>query len=486
MKFFLFFISASSLWKEDLIIEPDYNGGSIFGHSIASCRTRTQLIVGAEWETVNQIEQLGTVYIYEISFNNVSKNSQSRLLHEIIPNPTYTYQEKTINISNFGSHVAFNDDCTRIIAGAPKSTVNGIKNAGAILIYDLKDNNWNMTSILTNSVPIEEGGFGRNLEISHNGKILASASFNSPSETAIDLVGSVSIYEENTNHEWINTGTFYPNNFYKSRFGSDLQFTDQSTLLIASNDQDENISIGTSIIKRTLDGWKFDSDVPIPSEAQDNLTQFGTYISMPLNAPTIIALTSKRDTEQRIYIMNKDNHRAWSQKPLEIIEIPKNTTLNNVQFCDSDLLASSGTFNTLSSKPGDGVVHLWRRGYTGHFELFQVLTPVSELPYLGFGSSIAFNRRCNMIYIGAHAKQSSTDPNPHYAYNYSRVYVFRDAEMERPFQNASHNEEAAIAIITVISFGVVLIVVITIFCLRKRTSTSQILKIGSITKVEDN
>ena len=130
MPFSFFFFFTRSLWEGELIIEPHQNDGSLFGHSIEACKKQNEIVVGAEWETNDQISQLGAIYIYQIS-NNRSKEMSYHLVQKIVPHPFYVLGDTIINVSNFGCHVAFNDECSRIIVGAPKSTVNGIINAGA-------------------------------------------------------------------------------------------------------------------------------------------------------------------------------------------------------------------------------------------------------------------------------------------------------------------------------------------------------------------
>ena len=450
----MFFVSLISLincgeWKIEQILLPDIDNFGIFGRAVSISSPETNKIaVSASWETVNDQYKLGCIYVFEFSADE-NKYIQK---HKLIPQNT----NPRVLLNNTGSTCKISSDGTRIVAGAPYSTVDNSPEVGALVVWDYNDNTnqYEQTYIIApNQSDVEAyQGFGRSLTITSDGKTIASSYYNKPNFTPFkSLQGKVFITKQNIDLSWTIPIKLEPKPEYSGKylkFGSDLEFIDASRLLVATTLFDGFWEAGTILYQKVNDTeWKIEQEIYPANITNYNIIEYGSPISMPLNSQNILGLggsfnlstqTTENKTTGAFFILEKNslNPNQWNTVPQQTIYYPSGETLSGIDFCSSDIFVtqSKNVPNPRNLSEKTDLLYIYKRNSSQHFIQSDYLQSEINPPnLLNFGSDVQWRSDCKLLVVGAftkypYSKQIPPPPNNDMPSNESRVYIYKFIE----------------------------------------------------------
>ncbi|EAY00875.1 hypothetical protein TVAG_265780 [Trichomonas vaginalis G3] len=469
---------ASCKWELEQIIKPSLDNYGIFGRSVGV--SEDKIVVGASWETTGSDSRLGALYIFQLDQNT----NKYKEVQKLIP---YGPEDKSIILNNTGSTCQVSRDGKRIVAGAPYSTVKGFEQVGAIVVFDYDEQKqlFTQTKIIT---PVENPtesdayqGFGRSLTITSDGKTIASGYYNKPNVVKyIDDHGAVFITTE-TVDGWTTPTRIDPpsiNENKRFKFGSDLQFIDNSHLIVAVDLFDSYFGMGSCYYTRSgSNDWTLTQQI-LPegiSNGEYNskpIKSYGSKIGMPNQKTLATMVAYKKDLNPNgaFFIISFSNDK-WNTDKFQVIEYPPDVQLTGLAFCGDSIFmthASNITDTRNPDKKTDAIL-IFRRDSSGKFELSstETLYPEENPPeLLNFASDLAWGHDCNSIVVGGMTKYKHDDSHPEWSdqpSNESRAYVYK---LTSPY-NPSSNKAVIVICSLLACIAVVAVIGVVIYCARK-------------------
>ncbi|KAK8870921.1 hypothetical protein M9Y10_008834 [Tritrichomonas musculus] len=352
--------------------------GSSFGRSVAISNSKERIVVGADGE------QDGRIYVYDYTF--VRQWNRSAVISP--------KSNSDIFINSLGYTVSISSDGNRIIAGAPKSRVDGA-DVGCVIIFDYIDNTWIQNDPVCPEPASNIHGFGHILTTSMDCKYFATATHNSNFDIEINNTGMVFISSEGVDRKWSTPKALISLDKVEANYGTDLHFLDASTILVAVDD----LKIGTLIYKRNANNEWIQKDrilpIPLDNWTKEGITNYGKHIAMPSVDNSIMAITATKDTQKAGFaFILKKNKKKWEL--MSHVVFPEKAFLDDVFFCDVEYLASPSKLNN----NGIGAVNLFKK-VDQKFVFTETISPAENENIKTFGSSFTWNSRCNRFVVGA-------------------------------------------------------------------------------------
>ena len=234
------FERKKNVWKQSVIFTaPDAKPGDAFGQSIAL--TENHLVIGAPRNDVLGIDS-GAAYIYKRE------------------NETWRYQAKIMASDGavgdlFGISVAI--DGNTILVGADLHDEKA-KDAGAVYVYVLDDNNWKQEAKLMASDGGETDIFGVRVALSGN-TALISARRDDIDEIGIDA-GSAYIFVRDGRTWTQHIKLISPDGQADDRFGRGVALSGDTAIISAMNHDAEGTDTGALYVyKKDSGGWLYTS-----------------------------------------------------------------------------------------------------------------------------------------------------------------------------------------------------------------------------------
>lgn len=119
----------------------------------------------------------GSVIVVSDVENNASPSGRVQVYRKQVDTwqlETMVKPNPILTSDRFGYSVAINDLGTRMIVGAPLTTVNGTSQTGRLYIFDYIDNVWSQTAIIEPSAPSTANQNGATVFISGDGNTVAA------------------------------------------------------------------------------------------------------------------------------------------------------------------------------------------------------------------------------------------------------------------------------------------------------------------------
>lgn len=471
---------TSSKWVLNQTILPSVDNFGIFGRSVGVNEDR--VIVGASWETVGSDDRIGCIYVFEWDVN-LNKYVEAQKL------TPYSPSDKSVILNNTGSTVKISKDGKRIVAGAPYSTVKGHPEVGAVVVFDYDEDKrrYVQTKII---IPVENPteaddyqGFGRSLTITSDGKTIASGYYNKPKVVKyVDDRGAVFVATETTSGWTTPPYRIDPpvTDGKRFKFGSDLQFVDNSHLIIAVELFDTYFGLGSCYYTRESGNtWTLKQKI-LPDGIEDGhyqsntIESYGNKIGMPdQNTFTALVTYTKDFNPNGAFFIISYSNGKWNTHDYQALPFPPGVKLSGILFCGESTFmthASNITDARDPSKDPTDAVLIFRRNSQGKFELSakETLYPEPNPPeHLNFASDFAWGHDCNSIIIGGMTKYPHDDKHPEWndrPLNYSRAYVYRN--IEDPDEKPAN--KAAIIIVSLLACCIIVgIIGVVVYCARK-------------------
>lgn len=501
----MFVFLLGFVWKKEFeTLKPDPDTLGLYGRAVAVNTKYTTLAVSASWDGYQDANYTdndkktahspGSVYIYEFDPEQLKWTYKTK----ISPKDT-----ENVQIFNFGSTLQISASGNRIVGGAPYSNVkndagNWIQQVGAIVIFD-KDKNgeWKQNTVLTVKNPVaytdsgyfdEYQGLGRSMSTDNDCQYIASAYYNKPNfDETKSFQGIVWTAQEKEDGTFTDLVAIRPEDVYSGltlkgkmmKFGSDLQFTDASHLLIATQivNQNKNFAkeFGTVYMKRDGESWKVDSIISVPSSTRTGLEFFmyGHTVSMPTDTQTRFAtmgLYEKANgdfySNGTFFIFEQKEDKTWEVS--QTIEFEGDATFGTIEFCTKDVFLNQITNYKFKDEPDKTypAVLVYRQNSEGKFEISEVLKGPyyneEERVHYQFGSAEAWGNDCKSIFIGAQSKVSATIHTP---YEGSHVLFFSQGSETIPDDQDSGKVNLGLAVGLPVVFIIIAIVIIVIIIL---------------------
>jgi len=459
-------LSCSCLeWELVQELKTDANS-SLYGHSIAYSKQR--FVVGANWENNMTYKKAGALYIYDYD----ALQSKYVLKQKIIETSGLDFQGRSVEIKATGTDVRITSDGKRIITSASSSNVmhggSKITSAGCILVYDLNESTdlFERVNILTVAVPKANTGLGRNLDSSSDGKYIAAAATDK-FVVQTNMSGEVFVFTEQTSNSWVVTNPLVPNGIsfqYDSRVGSDLQFMDASTLMIATNARYSNMT-GAFTFKKQGDDWIQNEEAVFPIDPTGTtFLNYGDRLAMPDDTKSFLAFTAAgaNYTEGAIYIVAKNSSDIWDSNPVQTIKLPEGWHLYDVDFCGQNNLVLFDPLYSGTSFDNGGVMYYVKEN--GQFVMKSEIFPPHNISHQMFGSAVSFSEDCKTMIIGAHSKGNPFGEAAGEAYSDNGVYVYRVKEDS----NDSDDDNTTLIVVASIAGGAIIIGLVVFFSISLR------------------
>ena len=196
-----YFINGS--WQEVAQLTPSDGGANnLFGYSVSMDSTGNNIVVGSYQECVTSgcINATGKAYVYSAPaggwYNNWSANgSPAAPLTPalMIPQNVELIGSDSVNLSYFGSAVAFSADASTIVVGASN------QNSGEAYVYNAPSGGWsaasgtlNENARLINSDTSVNNSLGSSVAVSNNGSVIVIGAPGPSTAT-----GAAYVYNEN-------------------------------------------------------------------------------------------------------------------------------------------------------------------------------------------------------------------------------------------------------------------------------------------------
>ena len=254
-----------------------------FGYSVACSADGKTIIVGAYQDEIDSnVPSAGVVYVYDREGNNFNE----------VGILTASDQGQA---DYFGTSVECSADGKTIVAGATghDGSSNGVSSRGAVYVFDRAGNDFNEVGILTSSNSTDFYSFGRELEISADGKTIIASSY-SPSGNVGDRKGSATVFDRvgnDFNEVGILTGGSYAD--IGDNFGSTLAISaDGKTIVVGAHNDEIDPSITSSGLVHVFNrqGNNFNRvGVLTGSYAVAQNDIFGTSVAISADGKSIIA-----------------------------------------------------------------------------------------------------------------------------------------------------------------------------------------------------
>jgi len=485
---FFFIVSIHSVeWKLDQIIKPDIDNFGIFGRAVAvSSPTSNVIAVSASWETVGNQYKLGTVYVFRYDATQKEFVQSQKLI------PSNTNNRVVLN--NTGSTCKISSDGTRIVAGAPYSTVDGLAEVGALVVWDFNtsSNQFEQTAVIApNASDVEEGqGLGRALTITSDGKTIASSYYNKPNFKKYQhLQGKVFISRETANG-WSIPLKLEPRPEYAGqllKFGSDLRFVDASHLLVATTLFSSFWEAGTMLYRKQSDTeWVIEQEIMPAQVTQYNLSNYGSPVSMPQDSQSILGLVGSYNTSLQtenpkvsgaFFILQKNQSGSgWETSPQQTVNFPAGIKLTGMDFCKTDSFITLG--DNIPDPANASITHdylyIYSRNAQQQFVQTSTIQPETNPPeLLVFSSDVQWRSDCKMLVVGGMTKYPYDNTLPpsinDQPSNESRTYIYRIVETEES------KGTDWVLILASIGGGVLFIaaVIFTVFYVRRNRSSQK-------------
>lgn len=242
------------------------------------------------------------------------------------------------------------------------------------------------------------------------------------------------------------------------KYGADLEFVDDSTLIVAV--QLFNVSamtFGTLLYRREGENdWNL-KEIIVPPEPpkEESYSDYGTYISMPFDNQSILGVQARFEFNKGVfYIFRKgDNTTEWPNTPSETIINPESGA-SGIYFCDQNVFASVG----------DNQALIYEKNSTGQFNLEVTIVPeIYNKSGVSFGSDVAWRSDCKALVVGAMNKEPFNYDVPEVVYKNSLTYVYELRETTELDDNSSSPKALMITGITLGAVVVCVIIFLIVF-----------------------
>lgn len=167
--------------QESVLTALDKETEGLYGGGVALTGDGTYLAVSAHGMTISGVAKAGKLYFYTRSG---SVWTQVGTLLPSVPQSS----------GYFGNGITLSPDGTKLLIGSHGQHIDNITNAGYITAYVKNNGNWIECGTVTASDRDMGDGFGTRIDITPDGSILATSSFNRDSGNIIDS-GQVYIYD---------------------------------------------------------------------------------------------------------------------------------------------------------------------------------------------------------------------------------------------------------------------------------------------------
>lgn len=507
------------------------NEEGLFGRAVAFSQNR--IVVGAsqlviEGREHHEDNRTGCLYPYDYdpaTDQYIASKGNDPDEFRVLPSEDQTGK---IIPGNFGSKLAISGDGKTVVVGAPYTdvaidyrddftipdeeeeekveddiiTYSGSEQKyyselGAIYVYKIdEDGNWTETYISVPKTVVYKGGYGRAVAATSDVSSFAGSYYNkipNKNPEGIPLkVGKVFVETKNENDEYVQSAAIDPPetifNNRTQRFGSTLNFFEQSTLFVTS--LAKNISgptddpSGIFVHKKQTDGsWKLEGN--ITANGSDQYPQFGLFAA--IRDDSLVAIYGSKTIalgpdnkpvkgENAIFILSADESGNWKSEPQQVIQLAEDKPLGDTGmfFCSASTGDKKYNFLALLF---DEHVEIWEQDYsTKEYKLFQRIDDPKSIreehkdtPYdqqgIIFGSDFSWDQEtCTKFVL---AGMSKADDGNVPSWKYGRVYVFSLTD-DKP----DNNDKAIIIGCSVAAVVVVIVVVVVVVVLiRKRRYT---------------
>lgn len=307
-------------WEEQNYIEAPNRDGDLFGYRVKLNSDGTLLAISAIKEDSSDINDpqdntstdSGAVYLYR--FNN------SWVLEK------YFKASNIGKFDNFGISLSFNEQADKLAIGASgesssnKTHINDdASHAGAVYIFDYKDNVWNQSHYLKSNNIGKNDQFGISVDFTDDGKTLAVGAFGEQSnsdfinkgqtdDSATDA-GAVYIFKE-TNNIWKQSAYIKASNSYIGHhFGFSIDINPQGTLLAVGAPGEDSNSQGFENIQNSemkyssgatylfsYDGTNWKQDAYLKAPNSELMDKFGTDVSINTKGTTLAVGSELEDS----------------------------------------------------------------------------------------------------------------------------------------------------------------------------------------------
>ncbi|GAL65384.1 PKD domain containing protein [Jejuia pallidilutea] len=179
-----------------------------FGASVSISSDGNILAIGEPYGlNENKSEIVGLVQVFEnISNNWIQKGS------------TIFGKDR---FSDFGGRISLSSDGNILVIGAIRGEVNGLR-TGLVRIYEFKNNNWIQLGQDING-EMHEDFFGRSVDLSSNGNVLAIGSGKHHSSSDAEGTGYVKVYSYDGSN-WNLIGSDFKDESSNVVFGNQISY----------------------------------------------------------------------------------------------------------------------------------------------------------------------------------------------------------------------------------------------------------------------
>ncbi|GAL69447.1 T9SS type A sorting domain-containing protein [Jejuia pallidilutea] len=204
-----------------------------FGASVSISSDGNILAIGEPYGlNENKSEIVGLVQVFEnISNNWIQKGS------------TIFGKDR---FSDFGGRISLSSDGNILVIGAIRGEVNGLR-TGLVRIYEFKNNNWIQLGQDING-EMHEDFFGRSVDLSSNGNVLAIGSGKHHSSSDAEGTGYVKVYSYDGSN-WNLIGSDFKDESSNVVFGNQISLSsDGSVLAIGIINIEDQIFYNTDVL----------------------------------------------------------------------------------------------------------------------------------------------------------------------------------------------------------------------------------------------
>lgn len=433
-----------SKWVLSETLKPENDIKGIFGRSVAISKNNT-IVVGASLDPASGEEGKGRLYVYDYNTSTGQHN-----LTEILE-PRDNYKNATIvNISNMGYTVEISDDGNTIFAGAPKTSVSGVAEVGAVIVFQREEGEgFDQKQIIT---PVDDPGdddeyqgFGKLLGIYGDGSMCVSSYYTDPTIDEYKKErGKVFVSYKSSSDHWetpisIEAYNLSTNDDSLYKFGASFQVISNDSIAIGVELFDEFWDAGTQIFTKNDSSFSFSSDIKpsfLKNGSYDStkLEKYGSPISgffenSELKYLGVIGTFSSSSNQNNgaVFLIHKES-KGWDTENVQPVYFPDGATLDKIVFSPSAFaaLASNFTNNQNPTNIKQAILVYRKSSQLFKFSPSEVIFPPSGAnEYLNLGSDIAFSYDGNILVIGAMSMQhNESDSDSDKAELGSSVFVY--------------------------------------------------------------
>jgi hypothetical protein len=406
-----YFLSDQSNYIFNTKLDGQSVRNAYFGTSVGMNNNGDIAVMGGPYDNVNIAGDLGSAMIFTKNQNNEwvfkQKITGDNRLNPLFPESFNYLYGKSIAINNTGNIIIMGGPFGYYM-GSPSDPINpDLFSPGAAVIYTgNSDLGWAFFQLISGN---KSGamGYGTSLSVNNDASIIIMGG---PLESTNNVsgAGAAMIFTGNVNNGWIFKQKITGDTAY-FEFGTSLASNEDANIIVMggpNNLSNPNATPAPGAILIFTGNQNIGWNLKQKITGQTNGDLYGNSVSVSNNG-SIIAVGSKSDDQNgvnagSVYLYTGNSNIGWTFKQKLTGRYSYDVFGTSVKVGNGDKIYVGSPKLFFGSQNQNGEVYIFTGNSGLGWKLSDILTgEYSESPYSEFGSSIAVNKKEDIILIGS-------------------------------------------------------------------------------------